>query len=543
MPAVPRLLGKLLDQSPASETCTAGISNSTMNSLAFVVLGGGLASFLRTTMLHRAQDSIACRLRSQAFAAVLTKGSELTPAACVSTLQEDVTVVSHAVTGNVANLIRSSCSCIFGTYHMLQLNAGLFGVSASIVPLIGTAAMVLRKFIQRVATEQRETATLAAAFAQERLTLMDMVKMSDRQKQDVEEYTSMQRDVVKLGRKVSLANGSFMGFIFAASSGALFVVFHQGGRAVASGTMTAGDLTSFATYTFLLGLGTSGIFKALSEMTLGMVAAERVYQLMDVKDAVTEAVATKDVDVSTVSTIALQNVTFHYKSRPDTKVLNDVTLELTRGKVVALVGQNGSGKSTIASLLAALQAPTTGSIVLDNVTNYSNLPREIQRRLVQVVPQDPALFNMSILNNVRYATPNATEEDTVAAMALANCQEFVTKLGGIHYNVGIAGGKLSGGQRQRVGLARALLVDPALLVLDEPTSALDHQGETAVVDAVQACRQQNRGLLLITHRTKSLELADIVVVLKEGQVVEMGTFDELTRRKDSELCALMPDLL
>ena len=569
--AVPRLLGKLLDQSPSSDTCPAGISNSTLSSLAMVVLGGGLASFIRTTMLNQAEDSIASRLRSQAFGALLTRRNlqdfqtivdsnnnttTMTPAAMLHILQDDVTVVAHSITANVANLIRSSCSCFFGTYHMLQLNPTLFGVSASIVPLIGTAAMLLRKVIQRVATKQRDTASLAASFAQERLTQIHMVKMSDRQNSEVQAYTKYQHDVVRFGRLVSLANGSFMGFIFAASSGALFLVFHQGGRAVAAGTMTAGDLTSFATYTFLLGLGTSGVLKALSEMSQGMIAAERVYQLMpnndqginDEDDMTTNTpITSKQIDpptviVASVTSMALQHVDFSFKSNPKTKVLKDISFEMTRGKVVVLVGQNGSGKTTIASLLAALYTPTSGRIILDDGTDLFSLPRDVQRRLVQVVPQDPVLFNLSILDNVRYATPHATEKETIAAMALANCNELISKHG-IHYNVGLAGNQLSGGQRQRIGLARALLVDPAVLVLDEPTSALDHSGETAVADAVEACRFQNRALLLITHRTKSLALADVIVVLKEGKVVEIGTFDDLTANKDSEFCALMPDFV
>ena len=581
-----------MDQSPtmssmeSTATCSAGggISSSTMSSLFMVVLGGGLASFVRTTMLNRAQDSIASRLRSKAFYSILiqhdvewfqqeqqvvgssstatsstsssstttpTSSTTMTPAAMIHILQQDVTMVSHSITGNLANLIRSSCSCLFGTFHMLTLNPSLFGVSATIVPLIGTAAMVLRKLVQHVAKQQRHIETIAASFAQERLQYVQMVKMSHKEMDEVTTYTNYQKQVVQLGRTVSLANGAFMGFIFAASSGALFAVFHQGGRCVAAGTMTAGELTSFATYTFLLGLGTSGVFKALSEMSLCMVAAERVYKLMDVatttgSETISSCTTTTaddvPVDTSSITSLSLQNVSFSYKANPDTVVLNQISMELKRGTVVALVGQNGAGKTTIASLLAALYVPTTGSIVLNDGTNYSKLSRNIQRKLVQVVPQDPALFNMSILENVRYSTPNATDDQVKVAMELANCTEFVTKLG-MSYNVGLSGNKLSGGQRQRLGLARALLVDPTILVLDEPTSSLDHQGETAVADAVEACRMENRGLLLITHRTKSLELADVVVVLKDGMVVESGTFCDLTANKESELCALMPDLM
>jgi ABC-type multidrug transport system fused ATPase/permease subunit len=589
--AVPRLLGKLLDQKAvvsSEQTCNAGVlSQATLTSLALVVLGGGIASFLRTTALNRAEDSIASRLRSQAFGSLLVlrdlewfhaesfrdgevteiedvaennksdeKGTTvpstgMTPGAIGAVLNEDVSQVAHTVTGNLANLIRSSCSCVFGTYHMLRLNPSLFGLSFGVVPLIGTAAMVLRKFIKKVASKQRETATLAAAFAEEKLTHIAQVKLSNRERDEIEEFVKLQDECVRLGRCVSIANGAFMGFIFAASSGALFMIFNAGGKAVAAGRMTAGDLTSFATYTFLLGLGTSGIFKAIGEMTQGMVCAERVYRLIGdgpqedttkKVDKLTDLPA--DIDVDSIDSISLNKVEFAYKTSPEKKVLKSVSLTLQRGKVVCVAGKNGSGKSTIASLLGALYCPQAGSITLSDGTNYNDLSRQVQKHLVQVVPQNPALFNTSIFENVRYSKPSASKEDALRAMELANC-DFVNQLdGGIDYQVGYNGSKLSGGQRQRIGLARALLSDPCILVLDEPTSAMDAEGETAVSDAVEACRgTPGRALLLITHRQKTLELSDEVVVLRDGEIVERGSFNQLKSKRNSELCLLMPDLL
>jgi len=594
--AVPRLLGKLLDQKSAGTsggTCsTGGVSQSTLTSLALVVLGGGLASFVRTTMLNRAEDSIACRLRSDAFKSLLmnrdlewfhmetvtvkeeteeepsteakkekkiTVSTGMTPAAVGEILNEDASLVSHSLTTNVANMIRSATTIGYSTYHMLRLNPSLFGLSFSVVPLIGSAAMVLRKFIKRVAAKQRETATIAASFAEERLNHIAMVKMSNRELDEVEQYTELQEECVSLGRLVSVANGAFMGFIFIASSGALFMVFNAGGKAVARGKMTAGDLTSFATYTFLLGLGTSGVFKALSEMAQGMVSAARVYRLIDGpngEDETTEAHKTKKIskgaeakiDVASVDTVSFNRVFFAYKTNPEKKVLRDVSFELKRGNVVALVGKNGSGKTSIASLLAALYEPQSGSIMLAGGVNYNSLDRNLQKQLVQIVPQNPALFNTSVLDNVKYSYPEATDEQAMEAMKMANCDSFVSKLdGGVQYQVGPNGSKLSGGQRQRIGLARALLSDPACLVLDEPTSSLDAEGQTAVTDAVLACRgtdkSPGRALLLITHRAKTLQVADQVMVIKNGEIVETGNYQTLSKKKDSELCALMPDLL
>ena len=297
----------------------------------------------------------------------------------------------------------------------------------------------------------------------------------------------------------------------------------------------------------------------MSEMAQGMVSAARVYRLIDgpqdseqkADDATKTAKLTKTaelkIDVASVDSVSFDHVSFAYKAIPDKQVLKDVSFDLKRGNVVALVGKNGSGKTTIASLLAALYEPQSGSIVLSDGVDYNSLDRNLQKQLVQIVPQNPALFDTSVLDNVKYSYPEATDEQAMEAMKTANCNFVSTLEGGVQYKVGPNGCKLSGGQRQRIGLARALLSDPACLVLDEPSASLDAEGQTAVTDAVLACRGNDkspgRALLLITHRAKTLEVADNVLVIKNGEIVESGTYQTLSKKKDSELMSLMPDLL
>ena len=582
--ALPKLLGRVLDENTASctnQTCVAG-SGGASKAMAFVVIGGGLASFLRTTMLNRAQDNIAKRLRTQLFGSILTdrdmewfvsggssstketkedsSSDEASPdttnsvsvsaGAIGSVLTEDISKASESVTTTFANILRSCSSCAFATYHMISLNPTLFGISVSVVPVVGAAAVVLNKFVKKQTAKQRECAEKAAAFAEERISHIETVKLANREKSEVEEYTRLQEECVKLGRNVSSAKGTFMGFMFAATGGALYCVFNAGGRAVAEGRMTSGELTSFATYSFLLGLGTSGIFKALGESTQGLVSADRIYQLVDghsdesdKKESSKKSLTNADA----VDSISLENVSFSYKGT-DKSVLKNISLQMNRGKVVALVGKNGSGKTTMASVIAGLYAPQDGDITLQpSGISFTDLDRQSQTALVQVVPQHPAFFDTSIRANVTYSNPNAADEDINKALKIANCNDFISKLdGGLDFKVGRNGMKLSGGQRQRLALARALLSNPCLLLLDEPASALDSEGEGAVADAVRACRDggngNSRGLLLITHRASSLQSADLIVVLKEGEIVEQGTFDELTDNKDSELCELMSEL-
>uniref|UniRef100_A0A7S4JIC7 Uncharacterized protein n=1 Tax=Odontella aurita TaxID=265563 RepID=A0A7S4JIC7_9STRA len=625
--ALPRLLGKILDGTSssasaaacsaagdaASRTCpspdaVAGGTASAATSLAAVVLGGGLASFLRTVLLNRARDGIAARLRCRTFAALLTErdvewfsggegdgvlkeggggdgddddddvenkaegkvdGGEKTedapakpsvsssPGAIGATLNEDVNRISDALTTNLANAVRSTCSVLFATGNMIQLNPSLLGLSVGVVPFVGAAAVVLNKFVKTATARQREASERAAAFAEERLGHVGTVRTSCRESDEAERYASLQGEAVRLGRRVSMAKGTFMGFTFAASSGALFLVFSAGGRAVAAGRMTSGELTSFATYTFLLGLGTSGIVKAMGEMAQGMVSAERVYGLMD-GDADGKANegsaavaapsnAPQTINPDEVDSISLESVTFSYRSDPTKSILRDVSLTLARGRVVALVGRNGSGKSTLASLLTALHVPRSGAVRVSPLhLDLHALSRRDQSSLVQIVPQRPALFDDTVRANVTYADPEASEGRVREALTAANCDGFLSKLdgGGLEFRVGRDGARLSGGQRQRLALARALLSDPAVMVLDEPTASLDREGEGAVEDAIALCRNghKRRGLLLITHTAKALERADEIVVLKDGKIVERGTYSELTGSEDSELCGLYPEL-
>lgn len=599
--ALPKLLGRLLDEkSSPNKTMSYGVdqicsaTNNTTKALAFVVIGGGFASFLRTTMLNRAQDNIAQRLRTKLFSAVLTdrdmewfvsgggsktekdnsksenikedaaflsvpETSASSPGAIGSILTEDVIKASESVTTVLANILRSCSSCAFATYHMISLNPALFGISVSIVPIIGAAAVVLNKFVKKATVKQRVCSEQAAAFAEERISHIMTVKLANREKDEVQKYVELQAECVNLSRKVNSAKGVFMGFTFAATGGALYMVFNAGGQAVASGRMTSGELTSFATYSFLLGLGTSGVFKALGEKTQGLVSADRVYSLMDGSNNVESSTGGPKLlgtcDSESVMSIVLENVSFSYKNSSN-PTLNDISVKLERGKVIALVGKNGSGKTSLVSVIAGLYALQEGKMTLQpSGLDFTELDRESQTSLIQVVPQHPALFDASIKSNVSYSNPNASDEDIEQALAAANCNDFISKLDdGLNFRVGRNGMRLSGGQRQRLSLARALVSKPCVLIMDEPSSALDAEGESAVTDAVHACRDgdkghskqgrgaQPMGLLLITHCASTLQIADTIIVLKDGEIVEQGAYDKLSGDKGSALCELMSEL-
>lgn len=525
----------------------------------------------------------------------------MTPSAISIILKDDVDTIAHTATATVANLVRSTSSCVFGTVNMLRLNPSLVGLSLGVAPIVGMVLMYTRKYLKKVMTKQQQAELDAANFLEERLNHIAMVQLSNRQKDEVKQFERLLQQTTELTHRSAFANGLSMGTMFTLSTTALCGILFAGGNSVKAKRMTHGELVSFGTYSFLLALGSAGVFSAMSEYMKGMISATRLYKLIhddssgvasstagsnkqspsDTTSKEDETNAGKseiELKVQDVQSISLEKVYFTYKRNPNTVVLRNVSLTVSRGEMVCLVGKNGSGKSTIASLLGGLYKPTGGSILVRAaspmttttndiqsgaastmssgsissssqnlfVVDYSNeLDRAHQSELVQLVPQNPALFNTTILENVQYGHPNATIQSVLDALEQANCKEFVGKLdGGIQYCVGRNGSRLSGGQKQRLGLARALLSDPAVLVLDEPASALDQEGETAVHQAIQTCRgTANRALLVVTHRAKTMELADRIVVLHDGAIVETGTMADLKANPDSILRSLMPELL
>lgn len=264
------------------------------------------------------------------------------------------------------------------------------------------------------------------------------------------------------------------------------------------------------------------ISKASYQVKTGLAAAERVFDVLEVEN---EIVDKKEALVKTEFTdsITIENVNFRYE---DENVLKNFSLTVPKGKTVALVGQSGSGKSTIANLLTRFYDVNEGNIKIDGV-DIKDITMNSLRDLMGLVTQDSILFNDTIKNNILLGKQNATDEEIIEALKVANAYEFVKDLpNGIETNIGDAGGKLSGGQKQRLSIARAVLKNPPIMILDEATSALDTESEKFVQVALENM-MQNRTSIVIAHRLSTIQKADKIVVMQKGEIVEQGTHDEL----------------
>jgi subfamily B ATP-binding cassette protein MsbA len=262
-------------------------------------------------------------------------------------------------------------------------------------------------------------------------------------------------------------------------------------------------------------------------MMPGLASAERVFEILDRPPEITDRSGARPL-LHPPETIRFERVTFRYRSELE-PALAEVDLELPRGKIVALVGPSGGGKSTVAKLLPRLYDVTSGAITIDG-TDLRDLTLESLRSRIAMVGQETYLFNDSIRANISYGRPEATEEEIVHAAKQAFAHDFILELeGGYDALSGERGAQLSGGQRQRIAIARAFLRNAPILILDEATSALDTESERVVQAALDALLE-NRTALVIAHRLSTVRRADEIVVLDRGRIVERGTHDALLAR-------------
>jgi len=332
--------------------------------------------------------------------------------------------------------------------------------------------------------------------------------------QQNEDYTNT---MIKMYRKGDLASpiSEFMGVTLIAT------VLWFGGQLVFEGELIGSFFIAYIAFLSQLIAPFKSITNAYSNAQRGLAALSRIKEITEAKVTIVDGVE-QHIDTFQKE-VHYKNVSFKYETE---FVLKNIDLKLEKGKTIALVGQSGSGKSTMADLLPRFYDVTDGAILIDGIDIRKAKLHDV-RNLLGIVTQNPILFNDTILNNIAFGLPSATREQVVEAAKIANADEFISEMeNGYETSIGDGGGKLSGGQRQRISIARAILKNPAILILDEATSALDTESEKLVQDALNKL-MQNRTSLVIAHRLSTIQHADEIVVMQEGEIVERGTHQVL----------------
>ncbi|GAL63998.1 ABC transporter ATP-binding protein [Algibacter lectus] len=444
----------------------------------------------------------------------------------LSRVTSDVLDLQYSFLSVLELIVREPLTIIFTLIAMLYISVNLTLFVFVFIPIMGFIISRIGKSLKRKSDRVQKEQGVFLSTLEETLTGLRIIKgfsAEDNFNTKFQESTTRFYNFSnKLLNRQNLASPSseFLGICMIA------VILWYGGNLVLSGNADS----SLTGSTFLVYMGLAyniltpakAISRGLYKIKQGSAAAERIQEIIDTPNPLKDKEGAID-KTSFDSEIEFKNISFKYQ---DDYVLKDFSLTIPKGKTVALVGQSGSGKSTIANLITRFYDVNKGEILIDSI-NISDLKTSALRAQLGIVTQDAILFNESIKNNLKLGKQNATDDEVIEALKIANAWEFVKDLpNGIETNIGDAGNKLSGGQKQRLSIARAVLKSPPIMVLDEATSALDTESERLVQVALENM-MKNRTSIVIAHRLSTIQNADQIVVLNKGEIVEQGKHQEL----------------
>lgn len=447
----------------------------------------------------------------------------------VSKVASDVQVVQYSVTGTLQVVFKEPLQLIAYIVMLFNISAQLTFFSLLVIPISGFFIARIVKNLKTQAHTAQESYGNMISYLDEALSGIKIIKafnavsfIKDRFHNENEHYANIGRAMAKR-QQLSSPVSELLGVIMVA------IILLYGGHLVLSGdkSLTAPEFIAYIAIFSQVMRPAKALTDSFSGIHNGLAAGERVLELIDEKTEVKDSEDAKLVK-SFEKSIVFNQVSFSYNQ--DKEILQHIDLTIEKGKIVALVGPSGGGKSTLVDLIPRFMDVTGGQILFDG-TDLRALNQDSLRDMIGVVNQESILFNDTIFNNIAFANVSASPEEVETAARIANAHEFILKTEhGYQTNIGDRGGKLSGGQRQRICIARAVLKNPPIMLLDEATSALDTESEKLVQDSLYKL-MDNRTTVVIAHRLSTIQNADKIVVIEAGKIVEMGSHSELIQRE------------
>jgi ATP-binding cassette subfamily B protein len=497
-------------------------------------VGEGLIADLRRALFEKVQ-----RLPIAFFTRTPT-------GAITSRLTTDVVGAQSAVTSTLGSVVSNIIVLVTTLATMLVLEWRLTLLALIVLPLFVLPAQGVGRRLQVISREQMQHNAAMNTQMTERFNVAgaSLVKL----------FGSLSRESAQFGRRANAVRDAgirqamlgrvfFVALALVAAVGTA-VIYGIGAHLVVNGDITSGTLVALAALVTRVYQPLTGLTNARVDLMTSLVSFERVFEVLDANESISERPGAVDL-VDPKGVIEFRNVTFRYppadessiasmetqpipEADPDRNILDGLTLRINAGETLALVGASGAGKSTLASLVPRLYDVTEGAVAIDGI-DVRDLTLISLRQAIGVVPQDPHLFHESIGDNLRYARPDATHEQLVAACTAARIIDTIEALpDGFNTVVGERGYRLSGGEKQRIAIARLLLKDPAIVILDEATSHLDNDNESHVQASIEQALS-GRTAIVIAHRLSTVRSADRIAVLHEGRIVEEGTHEELAQ--------------
>lgn len=444
----------------------------------------------------------------------------------MSRISNDISAVEGGIMSSLVDIVNAPFLIIFSLITLFILSPKLTLFSLLVFPVMGWLISFVGKSLKKQATYAQEELSNLFSLVDETLKSSKIIKIFNADKILLKRFKQTtdlwQQYAIGMSRRRELASpmSEFLGSVTI-----LIITWFAGVQILTERSMDPETFLVFIGLFFQLLEPAKKFSSAISNIQTGLPSMNRISEVLDYSLKVEEV--DHAVSITEISDgIKFKNVNFQYENH---MVLHDFNLFIPKGKTVALVGQSGSGKTTVANLLARFYDVSGGQICVDGV-DIKHLKLKDYRNLLGMVTQESVLFNDSIYNNILMGNPDATENEVIEAAKIGNAHEFIANLPHSYQtNIGDDGNKLSGGQKQRVSIARAVLKNPPVMILDEATSALDTESERMVQDALENM-MKNRTSLVIAHRLSTIQKADYILVLDSGSVIEEGTHKELMER-------------
>jgi len=511
-------------------TDTLGVGHTLSIMVAVIIsifllknLSDYLAMFFITFLRNGVLRDIRNAMYKKTLDLPLSFFSEKRKGDTIARISADVNEVQTSFLSILELIVKEPLTILFTIIAMLSISVKLTLFVFVFIPLSSYVISLIGKQLKRKSTRAQQEQGVFLSTIEETLGGLKVVKGYNSEKyfnrifqESTQRFFTLSNSI---GNRQNLASpvSEFMGIMVIA-----ILLWYGGHMVLIEKTLNGASFIAYMGLAYNILTPAKSISKASYAIKRGNAAAERVLEILEQENTIKSK---KDAlkKNSFESKITIQNINFKYK---DDVVLKNFSLEVKKGQTVALVGQSGSGKSTIANLLTRFYDVNEGTILID-ADNIKDMDLESLRGLMGLVTQDSILFNDTIKANISLGKLNATDDEIIQALKIANAYEFVIDLPlGIYTNIGDSGNKLSGGQKQRLSIARAVLKNPPIMILDEATSALDTESEKFVQVALENM-MQNRTSIVIAHRLSTIQKADKIVVLQKGEIVEQGTHDEL----------------
>lgn len=531
--AFPKFLGDLVDASNSDQIFERIEEISLL--LIGILLAQAIVSFFRVVLFVNVTQKTLASLRQATYEHLIKLPINFFNSKRVgelnSRISSDISLLQETFTTTLAEFIRQMIIIFGGISILLVTSTKLTLFMLAIVPVVMLVAVFFGRFIRRYAKDMQSEVASSNTIVEETLQGIFNVKAFANEFFEISRYRLKTNEVAKIGMKGGVYRGAFSSFIILGMFGAIVAVIWRGVNLIAAGELATGELFSFVIYSAFIGGSIGGLANVYANLQKAIGATE---DLMDIFDEETETLQNPEDRESLEQfkgSLEVRNLNFRYPNRPDEQVLKDLSFKVDAGEQLAIVGPSGAGKSTLVSLILQFYQAENGAIIFDGKEATEYQLSSIRAQMA-VVPQDVFLFGGSIRENIAYGKPNASEDEIIAAAKKANAYDFILGFKeGLETIVGERGVQLSGGQRQRIAIARALLKDPKILILDEATSALDSESERLVQEALDNL-MQGRTSIVIAHRLATVRKADRILVLDQGEKVELGSHEELIQNKE-----------